>query len=76
MSEFLPDQSTEDLSILFDTILQSVPDAMILIDEAGRVMAFELSRRGTRRVRASLFTLQSAKLRLVSVGTSQATFGM
>ncbi|MEM6410575.1 MAG: PAS domain S-box protein [Pseudomonadota bacterium] len=43
MSEFLPDQSTEDLSILFDTILQSVPDAMILIDEAGRVMAFSQS---------------------------------
>ncbi|MEM0985248.1 MAG: PAS domain S-box protein [Pseudomonadota bacterium] len=43
MSEFYPDPSPEGLGILFDTVLRSVPDAMVLIDEAGIIMAFSQS---------------------------------
>ncbi|MEO0881955.1 MAG: PAS domain S-box protein [Pseudomonadota bacterium] len=43
MSKLYPSQSLEELSILFDTVLLSVPDAMILIDEVGVIMAFSQS---------------------------------
>ncbi|MEM9669133.1 MAG: PAS domain S-box protein [Pseudomonadota bacterium] len=43
MTKFPSNQPLEGLDVLFDTILQSVPDAMIVIDEAGIIMAFSNS---------------------------------
>ena len=36
-------RSVDDLSVLLDTILESVPDALILIDETGIIVAFSQS---------------------------------